>query len=325
MEDTSASVGETTPSAETSTPTSVDASLDASFAELSGSGESATPETPAVTPEAQQAVAPPTVEPVADGKGPIPFERHQAAIQNARQKAGAEFYQQYEHAVRLQEAFQADMPGTLTQLIQEAVDHPQYGQTVLSAVARLLGGRRQRLQEDIEPEADLQTPDGALVYSAEQLKRWQQWNAKQQQAQFDERFKPLNQLQEQIETAKKHQQLMKLVDERAKETAELWQGMPFFNDHKAEIMERQEAIYEEAKANGSRMDAARALALAYKEVATAKGVPALQAKQQAQLIQTAVAKSRGSTSDPASSAPAQPRRARTPDEAIDQVFDQAGV
>lgn len=320
MDDTSASVGETTQSAETSTPTSVDASLEASFAELSGSGESATPETPVATPEAQQTVAPPIAEPEANGKGPIPFERHQAAIQNARQKAGAEFYQQYEPAIRLAESFQQDMPGTLAQLIQEGIAHPQYGQMVLSGLARMLGARRQQAQQDIEPEADLQTADGSLVYSAEQLKRWHEWNGRKQEAALSERFAPLQQLQQRVETAQKRQQLMQEAEARAKDTADFWREMPFFVDHQAEIMARQKELYE---AGG--VDSAKALGLAYREIAKAKGVPALQAKQQAQLIQTAVAKTRGSTSDPASSAPAQPRRARTPDEALDQVFDAAGM
>jgi hypothetical protein len=68
-----------------------------------------------------------------------------------------------------------------------------------------------------------------------------------------------------------------------------------------------------------------ALQHAYGEVVSKQAIPSLQAKTQSQLIQTAVKKSQGSTVDPVASAPAQPRKPRSVDEALDQAFSGVGV
>ena len=53
-----------------------------------------------------------------------------------------------------------------------------------------------------EPEPDLQNSDGTLVYSAPQLKSWQQWNQKQLLADMEQRLAPLQRAATQAESVR---------------------------------------------------------------------------------------------------------------------------
>lgn len=360
MEDTvSAGVSESTTSGETSTPaaerpSTPDAALDAAFAELSAPAEPAPP-----TPEAQAGEAPTTEEPPkvedvsAEGKkGPIPFTVHQTALENARVKASQETEQRLmeqlrqelqplgEH-IKLAQALQTDYAGTVAQLLAHGAQHPQHGQAVIAAAARLLAGKRgQTPQADPEPSPDLQTADGELVYSAKQQKAWQDWHKRQLLGEVEQKYAPLMQAHEQQEKAKavaaKWQEYEATVTATAQSRGPMWDAMPFMEKDsptREAILKRQAELSEEMKQQ-VRTGQLRvtpvdlpwvALQQAYSEVAKSHGIPSLRAKEQQQLIQTAVTKTRGSQSDPAASAPTQPRKGRTVDEALDLAFSNLTV
>lgn len=316
-----------------STPTTVDATLDAAFADVS-SGSAATSQ-PEASPAPVQTPAPARTEPQQpSADGPIPLDRHTQILANAREKAKQEAWAQWQHQyggpLSVAQALQADFTGTIQQLLSEAVEHPEYGPAVVAQAARLLSGRRGAKAPEVnaEPEPDLQTADGQLVYSADQLRAWYKWNAQQQEQKLYERLQPFQQIQDRVQQADALRQLTTDATNRAKDRSEAWKGMPFFEDHKAAILERQQAMFEEMKAQAVRGERRfnpndapwEALQRAYQEIVTQKALPTLQAKQQQSLIQAAVAKSTGSRPDPAASAPAQPRRPRTPDEALDMAF-----
>jgi hypothetical protein len=266
---------------------------------------------------------------------------HKTALDNARTKAAQEaeqrFQQEYGGALQVIQAMQSDLPGTLAQLLSEAVAHPQHGQAVLAHAARLLQGRRgAKAQEAVvepEPQADLQTAEGELVYSAKQQQAREAWFRRQVLGDVEKTYGPIKQSfeqqQKQQQAAEAFGKYRAEADTRSKAQAETLKKLPFVEEHRAAINARQQEIFAEmAQRGGVNPHEApmQAWLQAYSEI-VGKALPArdagLQAKTQQQFVQTAAAKVRGSQSDPAASAPAQPRKPRTPDEALDMVFESA--
>ncbi len=334
------SSGESTSAA--SAPTSPDAALDAAFSELSAPAEPAAAEPIAQSGDVPAIEAPQAVEaqpPAPEGKeGPIPFTVHKTALDNARTKAAQEaeqrFQQEYGGQLQVIQALQADLPGTLAQLLSEAVAHPQHGQAVLAHAARLLQGRRgTKAPEAVvepEPQADLQTAEGELVYSAKQQQAREAWFRRQVLGDVEKTYGPIKQSFEQQQKERQQTEALNRytaeADTRSKAQAETLKKLPFVEEHRTAINARQKEIFAEmAQRGGVNPHEApmQAWLQAYSEI-VGKALPArdagLQAKTQQQFVQTAAAKVRGSQSDPAASAPAQPRKPRTPDEALDQVF-----
>ena len=186
----------------------------------------------------------------------------------------------------------------------------------------------QLAKAESEPEPDLQTSDGALVYSADQLRKWQQWNSQQSERKLSEQFAPLREMQERFQQQQQVQRMAQEAASVAEERGSSWKQMPFFEDHKAAILSRQAEIYAEiqqqAQRGERRFDPQNtpwdALTMAYREVVSTQALPKLQSQQTDSLVAQAARKRAGSSSDPAASAPAQPRKPRTEDEALDQVF-----
>lgn len=313
-------------SAAESTPTP-DAVLDAAFAsapegaapsEPSGSSD---PVTEPVAATAQpQAPTTPETQP----KGEPPPERWDSILANARTKARDEALAEHRDALEIVNKLRTDFSGTLAQLLDEAVGDDRFSEAITAKAAALLNARKQRGKVDSEPDADLQTADGSLVYSAEQLRKWHEWNNRQMERKLSEQFKPLADLQQNVQRAQQHQAEQRKALTIAEQRGALWKTMPMFEENKAAILERQQAIYKDMRTAGRQddMDAPwEAMQRAYAEVIQSQALPKLHAKQTETLVASAQHKRAGSTADPAAAAPAQMRRPRTPDEALNQVFD----
>jgi hypothetical protein len=323
-------------------PTTPDAALDAAFSDISAAPtEPADAEPLAPSGDVPAIEAPQAVEaqPGPEGKeGPIPFTVHKTALDNARTKAGQEaearFQKEYGGALEVIRAMQSDLPGTLSQLLSEAVAHPQHGQAVLAHAARLLQGRRgTKAPEAVvepEPQADLQTAEGELVYSAKQQQAREAWFRRQVLGDVEKTYGPIKQSFEQQQKQQQQTEAFNKyraeADTRSKAQAETLKKLPFVEEHRSAINARQQEIFAEmAQRGGVNPHEApmQAWLQAYSEI-VGKALPArdasLQARTQQAFVTTAATKVRGSQSDPAASAPAQPRKARTPDEALDQVF-----
>ena len=291
-------------------------------------GEPATPHPVEATPEAITP-APATTEPPAElaqaeaeAVGPIPLERHKAALENARKKATEEasqqFQQQYGPALDIVRRLSADLPNTLGQLLDEALTSEQYGPAVKAMLGRKLGGMRQRAQsalsaDDPEPSMFVEQ-NGEKFFDPSALPKWQQWNERRIKAavaaDMEQKFAPVVQLSQQVEQAKAYQKLKSESEANVDRMLEHWKQAPGFLDHKDAIAAKQQELF----AAGMPFD--QALGIAYAQVVPAR----LQAKSTNDLIRQAADKSRGSTANPIASAPAQPRKFRTPDEAIDAAF-----
>lgn len=306
----SAAVTETAAPATTSQPeTSPVETWDDAFRVAGMTGDPQTSEAPAPSP------APATVEPAATGdsttaapaKGPIPFDRHEAILQNARAKAVDEVVsrveQQFGPAIDLQRRLAADPVGTLTQLIDEAVQHPEMGPAIVSQVARTLSARRKATQAIQPIETDI-----GQVYTADQV----QTLLDQKMA---ERLAPL----EQDRQARVAQDLATQEHARTVQTVQsrlsVWREQPGFTEHEAAITTHQKHLVEQG------LDPWTAIGVAYAKVVQEKVVPKLKADTTQSFVRQAAQKAAASSPDPARVAPVLPGRAKSWDDA----FAQAGL
>lgn len=207
-----------------------------------GSVASAAPATasPAVTPGTQaSSVAAPTAQPQGDGstastepKGPIPYERHEAVLRAEREKRKAlewaanvspDRYRQmsewYEMADRNPVEFYKRFEAGLKQ-------HPVW--------AQYLQPQQPQRDANPEPEPDLVAESGQPVYSAQQLRKWQEWNNAKTKAEFQSMVSPLLQKEQQSQM---HAQAMDF----AKRTVEELKDLEGFEELKPEIAKHLKA------------------------------------------------------------------------------------
>lgn len=320
----------------TATPDSI---LDAAFAEPSepaaGSEPSGDPD-PAKEPVAatQQ---PQTTEPPSGAKGEPPRERWETILANARTKAREEALAEHKQHLEVVAELKRDFPGTLARLLEEAAVNPQYSETITAKAAALLSARKQSAKADQEPQPDAVTrfDDGTQEpsYSPAQQRKWLEWRERQMKSGLLNEFKPLLEMKQQLEAHKQRQK----DEETALQTVQTrwseWESMPFLKENMEPIKARQIEIYNameaRAKESGQPFDLAnapfQALSAAYREIVGSQVLPKLQSQQTDSLVATAARKRAASSSDPAAAAPAQPRKARTVDEALDQAFEGVGI
>jgi uncharacterized protein YejL (UPF0352 family) len=274
-------------------------------------------------PPAASVQAPPAAEtpapavPAAEPQGPIPYERHQRILANAREKAAGEIVQrfqtQYGAHVELGNRIASDPVGTVVGLIESLAQHPEHGNAVISALARTLGSRRNG-GGDAEPQADLQTPDGTLVYSAPQLTAWHQWQQRQFQQQIDQQLQPLQQReQERVAQERVSQARAEAMDRMGKVIAPYKELLPDFDRHKPALLAKSKALLAEGH------DAQTALGLAVMSLMRDTVLPATTAQSQQSLMAQAVAKATGSTNAPGTSVAAPAGRPRDFAEAFGRV------
>lgn len=320
------------PTADSSTPDTV---LDAAFAEspaLAASAEPPTSPEPAKEPVAatSQPQEPTTSE--LGKKGEPPPERWDSILANARTKAREDALAEHRDALEIVKNLRENFTGTLAQMLEEGAADPRFSQEITAKAAAILSARRQQAKADDMPQPD-QGDDKYVWYSPDQQAKLDAWKARQLKSELLNEFKPLMDLRQQIESSKQQAQERHQALSIAEERGALWKAMPHFSDHKDAILQRQAALYAEmeqqAQQGQRRLDPVNApweaLQRAYAEVVTSQALPKLQVQQTNTLVASAAHKRAGSASDPAASAPAQPRQPRTPDEALDQVFGAVNV
>ena len=257
----------------------------------------------ALTPDTPPEVA------VPEPKGPIPFDRHEAILKNARVKTEQDVLQrvqqQYGPHVELGSRIQQDPVGTVVQLVNELSSHPQYATEVISALARTLGARRGQSAAEEEPQADLVTADGQThVYSAEQQAKREQWLQRQWLKQVEERLSPLQQREQQAQERERYEGAVKDAHTRMSKVLEPFKALPEFKTHQKAIAAKTQAFMEEGH------DPQTALGLAVANVLREVELPNRTAQSRNELVAQAVAKSTGSTTVPGQT-PAAPAKRPT--------------
>lgn len=318
------------PTADT-TPATPDAALDAVFdapAEPAASSEpSGTPD-PAKEPVAATQPPQTTEPPKPGGTGEPPRERWDSILANARTKAKEEALAEHRDHLEVIAELKRDFPGTLARLLEEAADNPQFSETITAKAAALLNARKQagKANEEPQPDAVMRYEDGTTEpsYTPAQLRKWQEWRERQVESKLMQKFQPLQELQQQIQQQKELRIEAEKVASVVSKRSAPWKAMPHFETHKDAILKRQQELYNEMSTQPGfdpQETPFEAMHRAYAEIVNAQALPKLQSQQTDSLVAQAARKRAGSSSDPAASAPAQPRKPRTPDEAVDQVFD----
>jgi len=324
MSDLAAGLADTSNEPVADTTATIDTVLDTAFDSPSEPAASSEPsETPAPVEQPVAATQQPQEPADQSGvKGEPPRERWDSILENARKKAREDTLAAHKDHLEIVQRLQADLPGTLAQLLEEASGDPRFSEQMTSRAAAILAARNNAAKQDARPEPD-QGDDKFVWYSPEQQQRLDEWKERQIEKKLMEKFQPLQQLQQRFEQHQQTQQVIQEVAAVTEKRGAMWKAMPHFADHQKAIVQRQAEIYAEMQGQpgfdpmGSPWDA---LQRAYTEVVTTQALPKLRSAQTGQFIADAARKRAGSSSDPAASAPAQPRKPRTVDEALDQVF-----
>jgi len=203
---------------------------------------SATPTETAAT--GQAAPTDPTAVHPSAKEGPIPFQVHKTALDNARVKereaVQAEFDQQYgwaknvpretiEHWSGIAKTMASDPARFLETYFAEAANDPRFSASVRSWAARTLGARSpQSPQQAPMPEPDVQIVDAqgnvtGATYSAQQLAKRDAWTKQQLLAEVQKEYGPLKAEREQEKTqraaAEYHRQVEAKVDDLISDAA----------------------------------------------------------------------------------------------------------
>ena len=167
---------------------------------------SATPATPSVTPAstgpattAQAASAPATGD-TSSAKGPIPFDVHHTALENARMKARGDVEREFRERYGWADQFQQDPYPFVEAWVDQLAQHRELGPKMLAKAARLLQSRRgtQAPAAAERPKADVPVVDAqgnltGYVYSDKQQDALDEWRWAQREASIFERLAPLEQ------------------------------------------------------------------------------------------------------------------------------------
>jgi hypothetical protein len=319
-----------------STPQTVDSVFESAEAELSAA--STTPSEPATAvpgeaPTTEASAVPPVTPEVVEGsEGPIPFKVHKTALDNARSKERDEVLAQVQQELApiapvlraITQDVQSGSIDGLKQLMREYAQNPQTAALFRAEMGRALSQMRgQKPQVEEEPQADLQTADGELVYSAKQAAKREQWLMSRMKQDFSKEFAPLQDI---VRERKQQQQVRQQSEQwvqRSTPLAEELTQMPGFQEHKTDILKRQAELWQQ----NPQTDPLKLAFRAYRDVVPQRQQAQqekLQQSTQQSLVAQAAAKVRASTDNPAASAPAQPRRPKSVDDAFDMAIAEVG-
>ena len=268
------------------------------------SASASTPDTPAsatTSPDAQ------TTTPETAPPGEPPQERWPDILKNAREKTRAEVEAQYadlqwakgakredvERGIELIRSLQTNALPTWTELTQAMLNHPELGAMTRTELARVMASfRGQATAEPEEPQPDLVADNGTPVYSAPQLKKWNEWNRTRQEAELQQRLQPYEALRAESEQAR----VMTAASEWATQAlsqARSWHG---FAEHEAAI--KQELVAHEDWT----------LEQAYNAVLQRDILPKLTGATRDAVVQDLKTKAAAASLNPGQAAPVTPRR-----------------
>jgi len=151
------------------------------------------------------------------------------AIPETAAPAITQFYQE----------FQRDPIGTMIRESEAlASSDPAHAQALRSAAARWLGagrGHQGQAQAPPMPQADLQAPDGTLVYSAEQAEKLMDWRDQRSEQALAAKMQPLQKFIAQSQAAQMRGEIKANADTWAHQTLAQWSGRPYFQENKRQI------------------------------------------------------------------------------------------
>lgn len=257
--------------------------------------------------------------PSAEKKGPIPFDVHHTALENARTKARdetlAEWRQQHgwaeqvdraavQEAARLGQLYSQDRAGYVRQLLTEAVLDPTLAPVVRSEAARILG-QRQTKEPDLSPDIPVVDDHGNVVsqtLSHERIQARIDAGIAKALSTLGERFDPLLKDREARQATEQAAEQERQIDAwRDDVYSEAVDTLPHFKEYEAEIAKAMEAIPG---------DPAKALRKAWAQVVG----PQLEAKATSKALDSFKHKAAAQTVDGSGKAASTPSRPRNEQE-----------
>jgi hypothetical protein len=190
-------------------------------------------------------------------------------------------------------------PAARAEVSRQAQANPQLAQALKGFMAT------EPQAQNVEPEPDLQTADGQLVYSAPQLKQWQQWNANQLRSEFEKKLQPI---------VTEHQQTIseRQLSSYKMTTSDAINGLkakyPEFDAHKSDVAAVIQADKMLTSLAANPETAALALTHAWQQVYLSKVLPAKQSQTEAQVVASLQQRAVAATTNPASATSATPKQ-----------------
>ena len=192
-------------------------------------------------------------------QGPIPFDRHKATL-DAAYRERDEFRDKWTRVSWAESLAQAGFSqadaillqqnpvGFLDTLATRLESHPQLAPQIRSLAARILGTQvpSQEAPQDPEPPPDQigvfddgrRTP----VYSADQLRKWHEWNSRRTQAAIDARLAPMEQERQERDQAARLDQLKSEALTKMQARVEQLRQQPLFVEHERAFQEYLGAV-----------------------------------------------------------------------------------
>ena len=189
-------------------------------------------------------------------------------------------------------------PSARAQVSQAAQTNPQLAQALKSLTAS------EAPAADTEPEADLQTADGQLVFSAPQMRKWQQWQANQLRQEFRKELSPI---------VTEHRQTIRERNESSYKATtgdvinSLKAQYPEFDAHKADVSAAINADPMLMQLATNPETAKMALTHAWQQVYLSKVLPAKDSQKEAQVVASLQQRAVAGTTNPASATSATPK------------------
>lgn len=198
-------------------------------------------------PDAAAAVQP--TEPAVDAPAPeregfIPRARFDEVNtrkneleQKWQQWAWAEQYQptDLQRAAGFVRGFDVNPVIATSQLVEHLLNDPTHGPVLTSQMARWLSARKSQGAAEQEPQPDLVAENGAPVYSAPQLRKWQDWNAAKLRAELTGEIQELKADREARQQAERATRLDHEIGQQADRIMAELRTYDGFVDHEAEI------------------------------------------------------------------------------------------
>jgi hypothetical protein len=225
-------------------------------------------------------------------KGPIPFEVHHTALNNARVKAreeaSAEFDQKFGWARRVTPQQFSDWTQTANRMVTDPVGFISEFQRQLAQDPRYAAQVRTQQSPatpDAPPQPDVQIVDAqghvvGMSYSDKQTAKLLAFNEARMEAKFQKQLQPFQQMHAQAQEREEQQRITSRVDAQLSE-ASTW---PYFSDH-------QQAIGVEVN-NGADLQSA------YLTVLKRDIYPALATRERASVMEHLTHKTTASTASP---------------------------
>lgn len=318
---------------ETTGPTETTSAAPSSFAEAAATLEASSASTPAAT-TTTEAIAPAATVQAVDGmptgvesastptdqkrgtrlpNGTFapPEERWPEILDNQRTKAAKEaedrVRQEYAWAQQIE---QSERDGLMTWRAALRGD-PQAIATIRAnpQVLQHLRGLVAEEAVDAEPEADLQAPDGTLVYSAQQLARRETWREKRMEQAFQKQLQPFQQIAQTFRQREQEAAYYTSTDQVIKQMAA---ADPAFKAHAqdvAAVINGDAKLSRMAYGDGtSEPDPATALEIAWARVHRDKVLPTLSQTERSSVLADMNRKSAATTVNPGRTTVQLPKR-----------------